>query len=165
MLSLFFLISLLFLLLLLFLLSMLLSLNFLSSTSATSWNQMQQPQKNLKYIAIMQKCIHKSFDAGFRLCAHFKTYINVQCHSCPSPLSSSPSLLFGKYKYCLYQITHICIIFIFTFWKILNHKYPGFPEPTVMWYHGTMKLVPTNNIVTVTTGRRNKLTFLRSVLF
>jgi len=37
----------------------------------------------------------------------------------------------------------------------------GFPEPAVMWYHGTMKLVPTNNIVTVTTGRRNKLTFLR----
>ena len=39
--------------------------------------------------------------------------------------------------------------------------FPGFPEPAVMWYHGTMKLVPTNNIVTVTTGRRNKLTFLR----
>ena len=35
------------------------------SPSATSWNQMQQSQKNLKYIAIMQKCIHKSFDGGF----------------------------------------------------------------------------------------------------
>ena len=50
-------------------------------------------------------------------------------------------------------------------WKyeIWNYENPhaGFPEPTVMWYHGTMKLVPTNNIVTVTTGRRNKLTFLR----
>ena len=37
------------------------------SPSATSWNQMQQSQKNLKYIAIMQKCIHKSFDGGFWL--------------------------------------------------------------------------------------------------
>ena len=73
-----------------------------------------------------------------------------QCHSCPSPLSSSQHSLLWKYTYILYGLYHIL---------------PGFPEPAVMWYHGTMKLVPTNNIVTVTTGRRNKLTFLRSALF
>lgn len=37
----------------------------------------------------------------------------------------------------------------------------GFPEPSVMWYHGTMKLVPTNNINIVSTGTRNKIIFLR----
>ena len=45
--------------------------------------------------------------------------------------------------------------------NIFINKYTGFPAPTVMWYRGTMKLVPTNNIVIVTTGRRNKLTFIR----
>eukprot|EP00090_Calanus_glacialis_P006877 TRINITY_DN15378_c0_g1_i1.p1 TRINITY_DN15378_c0_g1~~TRINITY_DN15378_c0_g1_i1.p1 ORF type:complete len:468 (-),score=49.34 TRINITY_DN15378_c0_g1_i1:75-1478(-) len=37
----------------------------------------------------------------------------------------------------------------------------GFPVPTVHWYRGTMKLVPNNNIRIVSTGMRNRLTFIK----
>jgi len=37
----------------------------------------------------------------------------------------------------------------------------GFPVPNVHWYRGTMKLVTNNNIRIVSTGMRNKLTFIK----
>lgn len=37
----------------------------------------------------------------------------------------------------------------------------GYPPPLVQWYSGTMKLVPTNNIIIVSTGMRNRLSLLR----
>lgn len=37
----------------------------------------------------------------------------------------------------------------------------GFPQPTVHWYQGTMKLVSNNNIHLVNTGMKHQLSFIR----
>ena len=72
------------------------------------------------------------------------------------------SLLFSIVNVFLYLLFGKLFIFSRRRSNTFNHfLLPGFPEPAVKWYLGTMKLVPTNNIVIVTTGRRNKITFLR----
>ena len=39
----------------------------------------------------------------------------------------------------------------------------GFPVPAVSWYQGTMKLVPSNNILLSSTGGRHQLSIVRLV--